>query len=561
MVRSLLWAAVFTSLSLASPGLAQIPGPPVSGQNLLNRALVLADLYNWADAAPLFQQAQSAFEQVGDSRNALYSRLGYIRANIERQQDTLPAVSHGLGIQLDDNPLLQTDKRLRLFAFIVKGDIDAETDTAAMRHDWQEVQALARELGDSKWTYRSLAMLGVAAFYDGDMETARKSAGAALAAASTAGDAAAQIRILTILGRGLVETKAYDQALPYLEKALQLAASVPESGYPFPTHEVRIGALTGLKQFETAKRHLADVVNASQSGNRPAHEATALGISAEIDLAMGEKSKALATLQIAISKAEEIGLVRLLAKYHAMAAEINRQLGNLAAAEYHLASAARATQLSGDIWAVPQRLQMLAELRRARGQYKEASDVYDQAEAFVDAMIGKASTVLEKTALIRSASDIYTKHFSLVSEHFKDPAQAFGIVEQVRGRIAVEHLLSGIRPAADATTTERAIARLRLSLMKAKSTAEVKQLRDEIFLAEQARWVSPSVSILKRHSTFRTQLSDVQRNLPPLYRCARVCSLGTVLLLPGYHQHQCQDCVDCRQAALTDARVCIPDEG
>ena len=119
--------------------------------------------------------------------------------------------------------------------FIVKGDIDAETDTAAMRHDWQEVQALARELGDSKWTYRSLAMLGVAAFYDGDMETARKSAGAALAAASAAGDVGAQIRILTILGRGLVETKAYDQALPYLEKALQLAASVPESGYPFPT--------------------------------------------------------------------------------------------------------------------------------------------------------------------------------------------------------------------------------------------------------------------------------------------------------------------------------------
>jgi hypothetical protein len=133
-----------------------------------------------------------------------------------------------------------------------------------------------------------------------------------------------------------------------------------------------------------------------------------------------------------------------------MAAEINRQLGNLAAAEYHLASAARATQLSGDIWAVPQRLQMLAELRRARGQFNEASDVYDQAEAFVDAMISKASTVLEKTALIRSASDIYAKHFSLVADHFKDPAQAFGIIEQVRGRIAVEQLLSGIRPAADA---------------------------------------------------------------------------------------------------------------
>ena len=244
-----------------------------------------------------------------------------------------------------------------------------------------------------------------------------------------------------------------------------------------------------------------------------------------------------------------------------MAAEINRQLGNFAAAEHHLTSAARATQLSGDIWAVPQRLHMLAELRRARGQYEEASDVYDQAEAFVDAMIGKASTVLEKTALIRSASDIYTNHFSLVADHFKDPAQAFGIVEQVRGRIAVEQLLSGIRPTADAKITERAIARLRLSLMKAKSTAEVKRLRDEIFLAEQARWVSPSVSILKRRASFPHAIERRSTASAFRHRCARVCSLGTVLLLPGYHQHQCPDCVDCGQAALTDARVCIPDEG
>ena len=302
-------------------------------------------------------------------------------------------------------------------------------------------------------------------------------------------------------------------------------------------------------------------MSASQRGHRQVHEATALGISAEIDLAMGEKRKALATLQIAISKADEIGLVRLLAKCHAMAAEINRQLGNFAAAEHHLTSAAKATQISGDISVVPQRLHLLAELHRARGQYEQASDVYDQAEAFVDAMIGKASTVLEKTALIRSASDIYTNHFSLVADHFKDPAQAFGIVEQVRGRIAVEQLQSGIRPTADAKITERAIARLRLSLMKAKSTAEVKRLRDEIFLAEQARWVSPSVSILKRHASFPTQLSDVQRHLPsdtfvleyvvlePSSYCLVITSTSARIVSIAGRQH------------LQNARVFIPDEG
>src|SRR4030095_6583577 len=155
MVRSPLLPLLFSGLSLVSLAFPQVSVQPTSGQNFLDCALVLADLYNWPDAAALFQQARSAFERAGDPRNALYARLGYIRANIERQQEALPAVSHDLGIELDDNPLLQTDKRLRLFALIVKGDIDAETDTGAMRHDWQEVQALARELGDSKWTYRS----------------------------------------------------------------------------------------------------------------------------------------------------------------------------------------------------------------------------------------------------------------------------------------------------------------------------------------------------------------------------------------------------------------------
>jgi hydrogenase maturation factor HypF (carbamoyltransferase family) len=51
------------------------------------------------------------------------------------------------------------------------------------------------------------AQLGIAAFYDADLETAGKDVGTALAAATKAGDAGAQIRFLTILAHGLVESK------------------------------------------------------------------------------------------------------------------------------------------------------------------------------------------------------------------------------------------------------------------------------------------------------------------------------------------------------------------
>ncbi len=65
----------------------------VRAREVLARALHLADLYNWADAAPAFTEAEQLFVTAGDQRNALYARLGRIRSNIERDQQTLPKVS------------------------------------------------------------------------------------------------------------------------------------------------------------------------------------------------------------------------------------------------------------------------------------------------------------------------------------------------------------------------------------------------------------------------------------------------------------------------------------
>jgi hypothetical protein len=83
--------------------------------DLLGHALHLADLYNWADAAPEFAEAEALFDSAGDRRNALYARLGRIRANIERDQRGLPEVSSQLANELRDNSLLQADKELRMF--------------------------------------------------------------------------------------------------------------------------------------------------------------------------------------------------------------------------------------------------------------------------------------------------------------------------------------------------------------------------------------------------------------------------------------------------------------
>jgi hypothetical protein len=168
----------WTALLIACSSCVAAQEPPA--KELLARALHLADLYNWADAAPAFTEAEKLFAGAGDQRNALYARLGRIRSNVEREQQALPMVSAQLADALEDDPLLQNDKELRMFCLIVKGDIDTETNTGAMRQDWEQVQILARDLGDTKWQYRALAQLGIAAFYDADLDTAGKDVGTAL---------------------------------------------------------------------------------------------------------------------------------------------------------------------------------------------------------------------------------------------------------------------------------------------------------------------------------------------------------------------------------------------
>src|ERR1700729_3130385 len=90
-------------------------------KELLARALHLADLYNWVEAAPDFEQSEHLFADAGDQRNALYAKLGLIRSNIDREPQTLPAVAAQLAEMLEDDTMLQNDKELRMFCFIVRG--------------------------------------------------------------------------------------------------------------------------------------------------------------------------------------------------------------------------------------------------------------------------------------------------------------------------------------------------------------------------------------------------------------------------------------------------------
>src|SRR5947208_1645086 len=61
------------------------------GPTLLREADRLADLYNWADAAPMYSEAEKILSAAGESRGALLARLGRMRGSMETY--SLPALS------------------------------------------------------------------------------------------------------------------------------------------------------------------------------------------------------------------------------------------------------------------------------------------------------------------------------------------------------------------------------------------------------------------------------------------------------------------------------------
>jgi len=101
-----------------------------------------------------------------------------------------------------------------------------------------------------------------------------------------------------------------------------------------------------------------------------------------------------------------------------------------------------------------------------------------------------------KTALITGADQLYAHHFALLAEHFRDAEAAYDAVEQARGRAITDLLLSKSAVSPQAVATERRIAKFRLQMASAKSPAEIARFRDAIFLEEQARAVSPDLTIL-----------------------------------------------------------------
>src|SRR5579864_147626 len=477
---------------------------------VLQRALHFANLYNWHASRPYFTKAEQLFEASGDERNAFYARLGAIRAGADPAPIT--DLSYRLAQELATNPILQSDKELRMFCLIVKGDFDGEIDVPAMRRDWTEVAALAKELGNAKWQYRAQGQLGFADFYDGDLASAQRNVGTALIAATTTGDVGAQIFYLSATANGLLSQQMNEQAIQYAQRAIALAESNPDTGYPVLAQHARLLGMVQTGRIEGARSELDSLLARAKAQNDPYQIADLYSTASLVSRAQKDTPGAISYLDEALQYAEA-GYGSPTSQIQSDLSDLYRLGGNLSKAEELARNAAESAQAAGNIPRIPSALHRLAQVQIAEEKYADADRTYDRAAMIQDMMIGNADTTLGKTALIKAASDLYAKHFALVAEHLGNTEKAFAIVEQVRGRVMTDLLMAGGKTSPESLEAEKKIARLRLKLTTARSDREIRQLRDEIFLAEQSRSIAPGIRILKSNVHRAITLKELQSSL------------------------------------------------
>ena len=121
------------------PAVAQSSDP----QKLLAEADRLAWLRVWTRAEPLYAKARESFIANGDERNALYAEVSRLRGQLPTL--AVPEVSERLSEYLD-NPLVQSDDRLRLRVLIIKGETDEDLDPSLSQRSWTQALALAQKL-------------------------------------------------------------------------------------------------------------------------------------------------------------------------------------------------------------------------------------------------------------------------------------------------------------------------------------------------------------------------------------------------------------------------------
>lgn len=450
----------------------------------LQKADHYADLYNWADAGPLFLIADKQLSPR--SPEQVHAHLGYLRATMETR--SLPDLSNQLASMLSSPPIA-SNSALRLWCLGIKGDVDGEMDSASARADWEEAHRMAVQMNDKKWESRSLAEAGFSAYLQGDIAVGRRNIAGGLGAAHQSGDVGAEVRYLSAIGTGLEWNGSIKEALNYFQKATLLAKQNPDIGYPFLTVAGEIETLIREHKYDDGEQLVATSSANAARLNKQIKLTQLMLFEADIALGQQRTGRAIEILQRTIPLAQR-NQTRMLADAEMKLAEIYREEHRLAVAERYAAAGFAHTHLTNDVFTGPARLELAAQLQWDLGRRTQARRSIMRALEISEGLLAQTSSGAAREGLLTEMSSAYETAFKFAAEA-SDVDGAFSVIERVRGRITAETLLQPERSSAQPLNIaiEDQIRNLKIQLIKTSSSGERNRLINQLFYAEQQRYV------------------------------------------------------------------------
>jgi CHAT domain-containing protein/predicted negative regulator of RcsB-dependent stress response len=480
---------------------------------LLDEAKRLSWLGNWDAAAPLFEHAESLFKIAGKRRDEIYARIGRLFARAETMSQ--PEVSHLLEKEIAD-PLVQVDKKLRLWGLMAKAAVDFNVDSAAAKQGWTEALQIANSLRENQWAARATGELGIIAFLEGNTTLAVNNIGKALRSAYWSGDIASLVDFISIAGIGFTEENRFDEALPLLKYAIKIAEGTEGAGFPWLAYQGLAAALIARGQWDEAQEVLHKALSRAQILNRHGQEAQVLVL-------LGDACIASRNVERAKQYFEEAGHLFTSIHWDRGLDEAMLKLSRIYRSKGQLEQAAEALRIGMkakpglDRYYQPRALTALAELRIAQKRFSEANTLFERAEGVTEATLINLHSGLESAAVVGSMSETYLAHFRLAVQQ-GSIADAFRIMERVRGRALANLLYSKNADQPESPTEAELnskIATIQSQLMETDDAQKRFGLLGNLYRYERELAFADNQSTLDRHE------------LP--YRAASVTSIRHIL--------------------------------
>jgi tetratricopeptide (TPR) repeat protein len=427
-------------------------------------------------AQPLYAKAETLYARNGDTRNALYARISQYPANLGAL--SFPEVSRFLDKVLR-TPLVMDDRALRLRCLIVKGMVTTLFDVPSAEHIWREVQDLAIALKDSTWESRASSELSIAAYLNADYTAAVQLISSAIHDAEASGDQAGLVRALSLLARGLAELGRNEEAVTYADQAISIVASAPDLPYPATAYTAKIQGLIGLKRLVEARGLLnASLERVNDRLYFYPELAVCAGMLAEAE---GKVSEAVEVYNTAADLCKRYGIRGYYGNALARLTRLYLDMGQLQTAEQMIMRGIDSNRKVGDIFVLPIRLALAAEVKLRLGKRTEASELLDEATDISEAMLVNAPTVTLKSSLVSFMNDLYVSRFKLAADN---PDTAFRVVELARAS-ATAQTIRADREATVPDAIDKQLTQVQYKLLHARTSTERHDLLRQLFRAEQ----------------------------------------------------------------------------